>query len=177
MWKRIIYPFLFLLIGGVSAFAIDPPSLPPRTPVVLEPTMPIRFGNFTAPTGSSGSVTVTPTGSVITSGEVFTFGGAVQPAQFEFRLMPGRTVVISFPPSVSIVGNSGQKTMQFVEPTFELEGGIILERTSTTISFKSNIGSDRIHRLRMGGKLIVESRTLNPSDTYNGSLPIIIQAF
>lgn len=177
MWKRIAYPFLAFLMGGVSAFALDPPSLPPRTPIVLEPTKPICFGNFTAPSGSSGSVTVTTTGSITPGGDVFLFGGTVQPAQFEFRLMPGRTVYVRFPSSFTVGGNSAGGSLQFMNPTFELDGGVILERTSTYISFKSNVGNDRIHRLKMGGTLIVNNRMSNPPDTYNGNLPITIEAY
>jgi len=177
MWKRITYPFLAFLMGGVSAFALDPPSLPPRTPIVLEPTTPIRFGNFTAPSGSSGSVTISTNGTPTPGGDVILFGGTTQPAQFEFRLMPGRTVYIRFPSSVTVGGNSAGGSMQFVNPTFELEGGTILEQTSTYISFKSHVGSNKIHRLKMGGTLIVNDRLSNPADTYNSNLPIIIEAY
>lgn len=177
MWKRIAYPFLVFLMGGVSAFALDPPSLPPRTPVVVEPTTPIRFGHFTAPSGSSGSVTVSTSGSITPSGDIYLFGGTVQPAQFEFYLMPGRTVYVRFINTITVSGNSAGGSMQFINPTFELEGGTILEQTSTYISFKSHVGSNRLHRLKMGGTLLVNSRLSNPPDTYNGSLPLIIEAY
>lgn len=176
MWKRITYPFLAFLMGGVSAFAVDPPSLPPRTPIVIEPTVPIQFGSFTAPVGSSGSITVSTSGSITPSGDVYLFGGTVQPAQFEFRLMPGRTVYIRFPNTVEVPGNSSGKSLQFTNPTFELEGGIILEQTSTYVSFKSHVSANRIHRLRMGGTLLVNSKLSNPPDTYNGNLSLIIEA-
>jgi hypothetical protein len=105
------------------------------------------------------------------------FGGTTQPAQFEFRLMPGRTVYVRFSTTVNIIGNSTAQTMQFVNPTFELEGGTLLEQTATYISFKSHVGSNKIHRLKMGGTLLINNRLSNPPDTYNGNFPITIEAY
>jgi len=177
MWKRIAYPFLMLLIGGVSAFALDPPTLPPRTPIVLEPTTPLRFGNFTAPSGSTGSVTVTTTGSRTPSGNIYLMGGSVQAAQFEFRLMPGRTVYVRFSSPIVVGGNSFGGTMQLVNPTFYLEGGVLLEQTATYIKFKSHVGSNNVHRLLMGGTLLVNDKLSNPPDDYNGNMSIIIESY
>jgi len=181
MWKRITYPFLVFLMGGVSAFALDPPSLPPRTPIVLEPTTPISFGNIVAPSGSNGRVTIATNGSITKSGDIDLLGGTVQPAQFEFRLMPGRTVYVHAKVNEVAVngivnGSTATPTITFDYPTFELEGGTVETLADGSIRFKSLVGSNRIHRLKMGGRLNLNGIS-NPAATYNGNIQIVIEAY
>lgn len=176
MWKRITYPLLVFLIGGMSAFALDPPSLPPRTPVLVTPTMPIQFGTFTVPYSNPGTITLTTAGFITVGGGLVRLpGSVVQPAQFEFKLMPGRTVYVRFPSEVTFGGDHGG-TMRLSDLKFELEGGTLLEQTSTYIKFKSHEGRDRIHRLKMGGMLTVTNSLTTPG-TYNSNMSIIIEAY
>lgn len=178
MWKLIVYPLLFLVIGGGNVLAQAPPTLPPRTPVVLEPVVPLKFGEFTAPTGSTGTVTVTTTGDRTAGGEVFLRGGAVQQGQFEFNLLPGRMVIVRFPTTTYITGlgvGGGQLTLDNL--TFRLESGTILETGTGYIRFRSNTGSNPLHRLYMGGRLNVGTTIANPPGDYHSSVQLTIEAY
>lgn len=174
MWKRITYPFLIFLMGGVSAFALDPPSLPPRTPVIVGPKIPIDFGTFTAPNGGSGSITMSADGLITETVNVYSLSGITKAAQFEFELMPGRTVYIRFPSVVNLVSVDG-KTMQFTQPVFKLEGGVV-EQMPNYIRFKSHVGSNRVHRLMMGGKLVLNSSSMGTYNSSTNNMGITIEA-
>jgi hypothetical protein len=102
--KRLTYPILFLLIGGGELFAQTPPVMPPKTIQVIQPTVSLSFGNFTAPVFSNGKVTVTETGVRTAEGDVFLMGGNVQPGIFEFYLLPGRLVTVTYPVQVYVDG-------------------------------------------------------------------------
>jgi hypothetical protein len=178
MWKRIIYPLLFLVIGGGIVLAQAPPTLPPRTPVVVEPVIPLKFGDFTAPIGSTGSVSVTTTGDRTAGGEVYLRGGAVQQGQFEFNLLPGRMVIVRFPTTAYISGlGAGGGQLTLTNLTFRLESGTILETGTGFIRFRSNTGSNHLHRLYMGGTLNVGTTIANPPGDYHSSVQLIIEAY
>ncbi len=177
MWKKIIYPLLFLVIGGGSVLAQAPPTLPLRTPMVLEPTSSLKFGYFTAPNdGSTGSVTVSATGERSWQGSVHMMGGPVQQGQFEFSLQPGRMVIIRFPVSMDVTGLRGGR-VTLTKLNFTLESGTILETGTGYIRFMSKIGSNHIHRLYMGGTLEIGDSGANPPGDYHSEALLIIEAY
>lgn len=178
MWKQIIYPLLFLVIGGGTVLAQAPPTLPLRTPMMVEPVIPLKFGEFTAPIGSTGTVTVTTTGDRTAGGEVYLRGGAVQQGQFEFSLLPGRMVIIRYPITTNIGGSGvGGGQLTLTNLTFRLESGTILETGSGYIRFRSNTGSNPFHRLYMGGTLNVGTTITNPPGDYHSSVQLTIEAY
>jgi len=178
MLRKFSYPFLLLLIWGGVVFAQTPPSIPPRTVQVIEPTVPLRFGSFTAPLSSSGSVTVSAGGSITPGGDVYLMGGTVQQGMFEFKLLPGRTVIIRYPVTATISGiGSAGGSMTLTDLTFSIEGGVIEQSGSGYIQFQSNVGSNAVHRIYMGGKLLVGNTIINPPGDYNDNVQLTIESF
>jgi hypothetical protein len=178
MWKQIIYPLLFLVIGGGNVLAQMPPNLPQRTPLVVSPSMSLMFGDFWYASGTNGSVTVSPSGVRTPGGNVFLLGGNVQQGQFEFNLLPGRIVVVRsdpMPPFQISSPNGG--LINITNLLFELASGTYLERGNGYIRFRSNSGSNPLHRLYMGGTLEVDhSFPSNPGVYYN-QIQLTIEAY
>lgn len=156
--------------------AQTPPTLPPRTPVVLQPVVNLKFGDFTATTVSKGTVTVSTFGDRTSDGGVLLHGGAVQQGQFEFNLLPGRMVVVRYPSSIYVTSASGG-SMLLTNLTFRLESGNILESGNGYIRFRSNAGSNPLHRLYMGGTLEVGTTIANPTGDYHSSVPFTIEVY
>jgi len=180
MWKQIIYPLLFLVIGGGNVLAQMPPTLPPRTPVVVSASLPLMFGDFCYLSGSTGSVTVSPLGVRTPGGSVVLMGGNVQQGQFEFNLLPGRIVVVRcavMPPFMVSSMPPGVGNTRITDISFDLESGTYIERGNGYIRFRSNTGSNPLHRLYMGGTMEVGSALPSNPGVYLNDIQLIIEAY
>jgi hypothetical protein len=179
--NKLFFPFLMMVIWGMSAFAQNAPGLPSRTGTVLYPVVSLSFGDFTIPSGSSGgSVTVTTGGSRIPGGDVYllNMGTPERAAMFEFKLCPGRTITIYYPTNAQLertggTGGSGG-SLDIESLTFLIDGGVIDAQGDGFIQFTSNKGCNDIHRIYMGGMLRVESILANPSGTYHTDVVLTI---
>jgi hypothetical protein len=137
--------------------------MPPKTIQVVQPTMPLSFGNFTAPVFSSGTVTVSEAGIRTATGDVFLMGGTVQPGIFEFNLQPGRLVTVSYPPQIYVAGmgpNGGRLLVDHF--TLKVEGVIIEQSGTGFIRFHTRSDSHFLHRVYVGGQLHVGTLSSNP---------------
>jgi hypothetical protein len=146
--------------------AYTQPVLPP-TAVNVNSTQELNFGSFCLQNigSSGGTVTVGYNGSRTSTGSVLLLaaGPASQPAIFEIKLCPGRSVIISYPSTTILTGSNGGSLSLEIGPT---EKGI-----SGTI-FQVNTDCNFVTQVRVGGTLTVGTNSANPSGSYTGSFSI-----
>lgn len=166
MKKAIIYLFInFLLISSLEVSGQTPPSLPERTGI-LTVTQTLHFGDLTLKTGaSSGTVTVDYNGSRTATGDVIllNMGNTAKPAIFQFKLCPGRTVIITYSPTVYLTGSNGGSILLHIGPT---SCGI------SGAQFTSNKGCDDTHYVNVGGTIDISPISSNPAGLYTGSFDL-----
>lgn len=175
--------FLALLAGSLVISlhinAQTPPQFPTRDGVVLTPVVDMSFGDFTLPLNTSGGTIVLGTdGSRNQTGYVYllNMGTAVRAAMFEFKLCPGRTIKIMYPDKISITGSgSSGGSMDVINLKFILDGGVIDEFGSGYVKFTSNKGCNEIHRIYVGGTLMVAPYSSNPAGPYHSNLSLTIE--
>ncbi|HKK42735.1 MAG TPA: DUF4402 domain-containing protein, partial [Bacteroidales bacterium] len=82
---------------------------------------------------------------------------------FEISLCQGRSVIITYPPSVTLSGSNGGSMTLNIGPTEKGISGSV---------FQVNFDCNFITPLRVGGTLIVGNNSANPGGTYTGSFSI-----
>jgi hypothetical protein len=85
-------------------------------------------------------------------------------------------VYVRFPGSVNLL-SVDNTTMQLIEPTFKLEGRDDIEIMPNYIRFKSNVGKNKVHRLYMGGKLMVNNSSTGTYNSGTNTIEIKIEAY
>ncbi|WP_423127263.1 DUF4402 domain-containing protein [Gaoshiqia sp. Z1-71] len=169
---RFIYCLLacFCCISIRLAGQNTAPGLPQRTATVRA-VQELNLGDLTVVRGSSGgTVTVDYDGTRTATGDVvlLNMGTTAQQAIFEFKLCPGRTVILTYPTEVTMTGVSGGTLQLHIGPirigTVVIDGGSGL--------FTSNKGCDDIHLIYAGGAIEVGSVATNPPGSYSGSFQI-----
>ena len=154
--KLLFATLIFFLCLNVS---YAQPVLPPRT-ITVQPTQDIDFGIFYV--SSTGTITVNWNGTVSTTGGVVSFSTlTAHPAIFDIKLCQGRTVIITYNPTVILTGNNGGAFTLNVGPT---------EKGVSGSEFPVNNDCNFITTLRVGGTLDVPVGS--PPGTYSGSFSI-----
>ena len=166
--KRFIVFFIcvHLALGLETVMGQSPPALPDRKGT-LRVTQTLHFGDITLKSpSSSGSVTVDPAGNRFSTGDVvlLNMGNTAKPAIFEFKLCPGRTVTITYPPTVQLKASNGDEIKLHIGPTNLGSSGAI---------FISNKGCDDIHLINVGGTIDIRSISSNAAGLYTGSFDLI----
>jgi hypothetical protein len=154
--------FFMILINPTNIIA--QPGLPLRAATVTA-TQSLSFGDLTLLSGSAGgTATVDYTGSRSKTGSVLllNLGTPVQPAIFELKLCPGRVVVITYPPTITLSAGGHSMTLH-IGPTSVGSSGD---------SFITNKGCDDTHLISVGGTLDIGSISANPSGLYTGSFDL-----
>jgi len=176
--NKFAFPFLVMVIWGMSAFGQNAPDLPSHTGTVLYPVVSLSFGDFTFPSGSSGGhVTVTTGGTRIPGEDVYllSMGTPVQAGMFEFKLCPGRTVTINYPTDAQLTWTGGSGgILEIDELTFSIDGEPIVDSGNGFIKFTSHKGCNDIHRIYMGGTIRVGSILSNPSGMYHTDVVLTV---
>jgi hypothetical protein len=157
----------FVLLQLHCAFRlIAQPDLPPRQ-LTVNATQELHFGTFSLQSAGSsgGTVTVDWQGSRTSSGQIILLAEAPlhQAAVFEINLCQGRSVVITYSPSIVLIGSNGGSLTLNIGPT---------EKGPNGTSFQVNTDCSFITQLRVGGTLIIGSNGANPAGTYSGSFSI-----
>ncbi len=160
----ILAGILIMMLSSLSA--AGQPGLPPRT-VTVSATQELNFGSFCLEnTGSAGgSVTVDWQGNRSSTGQVvlLPMAPAAHAAIFEISLCQGRSVIITYPPSVNLTGSNGGSMTLNIGPTEKGISGSV---------FQVNYDCNFITPLRVGGTLMVGNNSANPGGTYTGSFSI-----
>lgn len=162
--QRIAFFLLFIFLLGMRAVGQNAPDLPLRTGMASS-TQALSFGDFTIGGTAGGSVTVDWHGSRSATGEVtlLNMGSQVSQAIFEFKLCPGRTVTITYSPTVQMVGsNSGYLILNIGPTSFGPSGSL----------FTSNKGCNDVHLIYVGGTLTVGPYAANPEGDYTGNFEL-----
>jgi hypothetical protein len=159
--------FFFATVQLISAFTLlAQPDLPPRS-LTVNATQELHFGTFSLHDGGSsgGTVTVDWQGSRTATGQIILLPDAPlhQAAIFEINLCQGRSVVITYSPTILLIGSNGGSLTLNVGPT---------ERGSNGASFQVDTDCSFITQLRVGGTLNVGNNSTNPAGSYSGSFSI-----
>jgi hypothetical protein len=165
MTKSIVCMLIcLLLLLNFNLVAQTVPGLPRRTATVSA-TQAFNFGDITIISGSSGgTVTVDYSGTRTATGSVVLLNsGAAHQAIFEYKLCPGRSVTITYSPTVTLNGSLGGSLLLHVGPT---NLGI------SGTSFISNKGCDENHLISVGGTIDVGSISSNPPGLYTGTFDL-----
>ena len=168
--KRFLYykPYFLFILCGVLVFfynvSFSQPQLPQRN-LTVAPTQSLHFGTISIIGMSGGTVTVGFDGSRTASGNIalLSMPPNAQPAIFEIKICQGRSVIISFSPTITLTGSYGQQLTLDLGPT---------DRGPNGVSFMSNADCNFVSILRMGGTLHIPGNA--PSGSYSGSFNLIL---
>lgn len=126
----------------------------------------MSFGNVYF-TGTGGSITVSNTGSVTTTGTVNTFTGSPAPTTAIFRVIVDRNARtswgLSFSPTVTLSRTKGGSVT--VTLTDSNPSGIFVLPKGSTLDFS------------IGGKMTIRSASYNPAGDYSGSFSVSINYY
>ncbi|UQD57332.1 DUF4402 domain-containing protein [Flavobacterium sp. K5-23] len=139
-------------------FSYAQPSLPQRSITVMA-TQQLHFGTFAVGAGG-GSVIVGWDGTRTNTGNItlLSLAPTYQPAIFELKLCAGRSVNISFDPTVNLSGSDGGNLTLHVGPT---------EKGPNGTTFIINTDCNFVTPLRVGGTLDVPGGSI--PGVYTGS--------
>ena len=162
---RLLLKLLF--ITAVLSFCVNvsfaqfAPGLPDRAITSALPLQTINFGTFCLNGGSGGYITVGLSGSVSTTGGIFSFfdGRGAQPAIYAIKLCQGRRIKISFR-TTYLICNGVQLELLSGPSEFEKKGEI----------FITNRDCDFVNPVCVGGKLKIPDNT--PPGLYVGEMLI-----
>lgn len=161
-----IYIFKVLFVLAVFLFSINrsyaQPSLPQRN-ISVTATQGLHFGTFCLTGSSGGTVTVGFDGSRTASPGIFLSGlsPTARPALFDIKLCQGRSVAISFVPTVSLYGSNGGSFTLNIGPTEKGVNGAV---------FAVENNCNFITVLRVGGILTIPAAS--PAGVYTGYFEI-----
>ena len=126
-----------------AQFCWAQPSLPQRS-ITLNPTQELFFGKF-YDRGNGGSISVDWQGNRTTSGDTVAVPSSFgTPALFDIKLCQGRTVTITYQPTVTLEGSNGGSFNLDIGPTEKGENGA---------TFATENNCNFITILRVGGTL------------------------
>lgn len=149
---------LVLVVKGTTIAQVQPPR---PLSVFVNPAQPLSFGAFyQGPIG--GSVTVSPTGSRSSTGDVVQagFGYTFSPAMFEVEGLPGTIVSILNGPDVTLTGSNGGSLLLHIGASGPSNPFIL----TTTPPSRTVVN--------IGGTLTVGAPAANPPGSYNGTFTI-----
>ncbi|MBS1614828.1 MAG: DUF4402 domain-containing protein [Bacteroidetes bacterium] len=149
--------FVFVVLGSAKA-QVQPPR---PLSVYVNPAQPLSFGAFyQGPLG--GSISVAPTGSRSSTGDVVQagFGYSFSPAMFEVEGLPGTIVSILNGPDVTLTGSNGGSMLLHIGASSPSSPFIL----TTTPPSRTVVN--------IGGTLTVGSPASNPAGSYNGTFTI-----
>ncbi len=155
--------FCITLLFAANAFVVvSQPVLPQRT-LTVNPVQSIHFGTICLTGGAGGSATVSYDGTWSSTGSLILINAipSPQPAIFELKLCPGRSVNITYSPTVYLTGSNGGTLALDIGPT---------EKGGNGSSFVTEGDCDFITPLRVGGTLYVDGSAI--PGTYTGSFEI-----
>jgi len=151
------------------------PGLPQRDGVVLSPVMNMSFGDFFPTNLSNAYIDLSPNNTTYYNGVVrYNSGRSTNPAMFEFKLCPGRSIRIEYNNTIVSYNSTYNMTVELDNTSFMLDGGTITEYGTGYIKFMSNRGCNDIHRIYVGGRLRVNNKNSNPEGFYSGQLSLTI---
>lgn len=160
--KKILSVITFVLIAANFQFIAAQPPLPNRT-VAIRATQALNFSSFcTGNTG--GTVVISADGSRTSSGSVVlvSSGNPPTPAIFEISLCQGRSIILSYPPTIILTGSNGGTLSLQLTP----------EKGAGGTPFQVNNDCNFITPLRVGGTLTVGTPASAPAGLYTGSFEI-----
>ena len=153
--KRLLIHFSLLMGIILLFFSVKAQERPPKPITVTVSTLQhLSFGSFIQ-CGTNGTVTVTPEGARIATGNIIlpNMSSIVTPALFEVTALPGTLITIVNGPDSPLSGSNG--------------GTIMLQigESSTNSPFIANSDHTEVF---IGGTLTVGSLMANPAGAYSG---------
>jgi hypothetical protein len=132
-----------ILLVLYAQFCWAQPSLPQRS-ITLNPTQELFFGKF-YDKGNGGSISVDWQGNRTTSGDTVAVPSSFgTPALFDIKLCQGRSVTITYQPTVILEGSNGGSFNLDIGPT---------EKGQNGATFATENNCNFITILRVGGTL------------------------
>lgn len=163
--KKLILPLVLIFAGVVSnqvnaqnsALASASAAVTLITPISITKATDLEFGTFVA-SPTQGTITMTPAGSVTTSGGVTQISGAtITPATFGVSGQTGQTYAITLPETVALTG--------------AVEGDALsLGEFTSTPENSGTIGNDQI--ISVGATLTVPGNST--AGTYTGTFDVTV---
>lgn len=157
MRKIKLYIYIVAAVIALVGTKISAQELPPR-PMKVTTFQNMNFGAFT--TGNiGGSVTITPEGSRIATGDVYPvmLGEPYYPAIFEVEALPGNIIHIQLPVHATLTGPGGKITQLTINTSLPNSPFI----NSSNPPFRTQV--------RIGGTLFIENQLTTPSGNYIGT--------
>lgn len=173
MVKKYVWILVNILIwfNGVAFGQKTGPGLPQRT-VTISVVQNLDFGQILLPSLSSGTVSVSYSGSRSVTGGVIEYPGDMQyhPAILTFRLCPGRSIKIFTPTSATLTDDATHAhSLPLTFTQIRIGNTLILNSGD---SFTSNKGCDDLHYLELGASVSIPSSS--PTGSYNGTFNITV---
>jgi len=153
-------PLLFLSAFCLPVLAQEPPPRP--VIVTFNDAQPLAFGAF-SPGASGGTVTVAPSGTRSSAGDVvlLSMGFIYTPAMFYVRANPGTVLSVLVSPPVTLTGSSGGTL------TLQVAGTLPASPFVTTLPWPQQT------TVLIGGTLTAGNIASNPPGTYTGNFTVI----
>lgn len=153
------YFFIGLLLAVNTLCVIAQPTLPQRT-LTVNPVQAIHFGTICLTGQSGGTATIAYDGAWSSTGSLLLLSAlpSPQPAIFELKLCPGRSINITYTPTIYLTGSNGGSLAFDIGPT---------EKGGNGSTFVTEGDCDFITLLRVGGTLHVDGNAI--PGTYTGT--------
>lgn len=149
-----------LLVFWVFLPFLKAQELPPR-PMKLTTFQDLSFGAFING-NSGGTVTITPEGSRISTGDIYlaNMGQPYYPAIFEVEALPGNIIHIILPVYATLTGPGGKITQ------------LLINTSLPTTPFINSINPPSKTQVRIGGTLTVGNPLSTPAGNYYGTFSV-----
>lgn len=135
--------------------------LPPAlfaAPTSVTKTQDLNFGKVVGGSGYAGTITISTSGTRVSSGSIIPLGTVFSPAQFTITGNVGKTYVLTLPAQFTITSGADQMTVSAVTSSIPINGVI---PAGGAVPFM------------VGGTLTVN--TVQQNGTYSGALTISVK--
>jgi hypothetical protein len=158
--KHIKICALLMVLGIIIPSLVHAQELPPR-PMKLTTFQNLSFGAFING-NSGGTITVTPEGSRIATGDIYpvNMSQSYYPAIFEVEALPGNIIHVVLPAYATLTGPGGKIT------------NLEINSSLPTSPFINTINPPFRTQVRIGGTLTIGNPLTTPSGDYYGTFSI-----